>query len=258
MGCSQSSSVSNATNKELAKPESKDYSNYKLVTAGPAPLASQSIDSKVAFGAGCYWGTEKYIVRGACFGREIENQMTVLFLNRLRCSWLFDADFQKKFPSSIKEAKVGFMSPLSSPRIKNPTYKQVCTGQSGHVEVLFVELNDPSKHFEELCRFFFSFHDPTTRNRQGNDTGFQYSSWIFCGDDEQMEIAKKVMEELQVAIDRRAVTAFLNKKVHTRVTELSEFTEAHAAHQKYLFKNPNGYCNHRLRLKKWFELKEEK
>jgi peptide-methionine (S)-S-oxide reductase len=67
----------------------------------------------------------------------------------------------------------------------------VCTGQSGHVEVVYVELNDPKKHFEELCPFFFTFHHPTLKNRQGNEQGFQYSSWILCDDDEQLEIVKK-------------------------------------------------------------------
>jgi peptide-methionine (S)-S-oxide reductase len=170
---------------------------------------------------------------------------------------LCPSDFQKEFPGAIKKARVGFMSPLQSTRIKNPTYKQVCTGQSGHVEVLYVELNDPSRHFEELCRFFFTFHDPTLKERQGNDVGFQYSSWIFCGDDEQFQIAEKVKEELQIAIDRRIVTQFFNKTVQTQITKLSEFTEAHAAHQEYLSKNPNGYCNHRIRLRKWNVLKEK-
>jgi peptide-methionine (S)-S-oxide reductase len=166
-------------------------------------------------------------------------------------------DFQKRFPGAVKKARVGFMSPLRSPRIKNPTYEQVCTGQSGHVEVLYVELNDPSKHFEELCRFFFTFHDPTLKNRQGNDAGFQYSSWIFCGDNEQFQIAQKVKRALQVAIDRKVITAYVNSGVQTQITDLSEFTEAHAAHQEYLFKNPNGYCNHRIRVTKWYELKEK-
>jgi peptide-methionine (S)-S-oxide reductase len=167
------------------------------------------------------------------------------------------SDFQKLFPGAIKKARVGFMSPLQSPSIKNPTYQQVCTGQSGHVEVLYVELKDAARHFEELCRFFFTFHDPTLKARQGNDVGFQYASWIFCGDDEQFKIARKVKEELQVAIDRRIVTQFLNKTVVTQITKFSDFTEAHAEHQQYLSKNPNGYCNHRIRLRQWNELKKK-
>lgn len=144
------------------------------------------------------------------------------------------------------------MSPLDQPKIKNPTYKDVCTGRSGHVEVLHLEMQDPKKHFEELIRFFFTFHDPTLKNRQGNDTGFQYSSWIFCGDDEQYAIAKKVRGELQAALDERKYRVFSNKTVETQLCDLKSFTKAGAEHQDYLAKNPTGYCNHRIRTKEWY------
>jgi len=84
------------------------------------------------------------------------------------------------------------MSPSPTNTIQHITYEQVChRNNPGFVEVLYVTLNEPHKHFEELIRFFFSFHDPTTRNRQGNDTGFQYGSYIFYTDAEQKQIAKK-------------------------------------------------------------------
>lgn len=206
----------------------------KVVPAGPAPKVdpdTTTISHKLALGAGCFWGVEKYVVR----------------------------DFQKKFPGSINVAstKVGFMSPLSKPRIQNPTYRQVCTGTSGHVEVLYVELTDPAQHFEELCRFFFTFHDPTLKDRQGNDVGFQYSSWIFTDGEEQYRIAQKVKNELQAALDAKVIPSntYTNATVETRLAELSEFTVAGQEHQQYLAMNPNGYCNHRIRLKKWYEIK---
>lgn len=93
-----------------------------------APIAST-----LALGAGCYWGTEKYIVK----------------------------DFQKKFPGTIQDAKVGFMSPHED-AVKNPNYKQVCSGTTGHVEVLNIQLAEKASNpetFEELIKFFFSFHD---------------------------------------------------------------------------------------------------
>ena len=160
------------------------------------------------------------------------------------------------------------MSPLPNPRIQNPTYRQVCTGTSGHVEVLYVELNDPATHFEELCRFFFMFHDPTLKDRQGNDVGFQYSSWIFTDGPEQYRIAQKVKRELQAALhsskkttmgrvaDVIPVGTYQNRTVETRIGDLSEFTVAGPEHQEYLAKNPFGYCNHRIRLKKWYEIKQ--
>jgi peptide-methionine (S)-S-oxide reductase len=121
------------------------------------------------------------------------------------------------------------------------------------VEVLLVELNDPDKHFEDLIRFFFMFHDPTTMNRQGNDAGTQYASYIFCGDEEQMKVANKVKEELQSAVDARKVK-YESSKVMTAIAPMTKFYPAHEEHQEYLMKNPNGYCNHRFRFKEWPQL----
>ena len=89
------------------------------------------ISKTLAIGAGCYWGTEKYIVK----------------------------DFQKRFPGAIESASVGFMSPNDDAKA-NPSYREVCTGTTGHVEVLNVVLSDPEKTFEELIKFTFMFHDP--------------------------------------------------------------------------------------------------
>ena len=208
----------------------------EVVPAGPAPQVKENttISRRVALGAGCFWGVEKYVVR----------------------------DFQKRFPGSIDvdKTKAGFMSPFQRPRIEKPTYRQVCTGTSGHVEVLYVELNDPAKHFEELCRFFFMFHDPTIKDRQGNDIGFQYSSWIFTDGPEQFRIAQKVRNELQAAMNTKAVPqgTYRNRTIETRLANLSEFTEAGPEHQEYLARNPNGYCNHRIRLKKWYTIEQNK
>eukprot|EP00590_Aulacoseira_subarctica_P003216 CAMPEP_0172423614 /NCGR_PEP_ID=MMETSP1064-20121228/17611_1 /TAXON_ID=202472 /ORGANISM="Aulacoseira subarctica , Strain CCAP 1002/5" /LENGTH=218 /DNA_ID=CAMNT_0013165073 /DNA_START=138 /DNA_END=794 /DNA_ORIENTATION=+ len=186
-------------------------------------MSCSSISNKVALGAGCYWGTEKYVVK----------------------------DFQKIFPNSIKTAKVGFMAPEPQKAITNPTYRQVCSGTSGHIEVLDVELNQPEIYFEELIKFFFQFHDPTTKNQQGNDRGYQYASCVFTSDSEQSRITKKVIQDLQVLIDKKLITAYSNKKVETFVADYNTFYEAQEDHQEYLMKNPNGYCNHRIRFKEW-------
>ncbi|KAG7343752.1 bifunctional methionine sulfoxide reductase [Nitzschia inconspicua] len=181
------------------------------------------ISSTLALGAGCYWGTEKYIV----------------------------TDFQsKKYPGCIANAKVGFMSPDPN-AMKDPSYRQVCTGKTGHVEVLNIELTPEAstpKVFEDLIKFFFSFHDPTTLNRQGNDVGTQYSSVIFCSSPEQKEIARKVTQQLQAAIDQGKITTYQKKKVETAVVDYTTFYEAQEDHQEYLMKNPLGYCNHRYRF----------
>lgn len=160
-------------------------------------------------------------------------------------------DFQKYFPNSIKSAKVGFMNPDPN-GMKNPSYAQVCSGTSGHVEVLDVTLNEPIKrNYEELIRFFFQFHDPTTKNRQGNDAGSQYASHIFVTDEEQKKISNNVISDLQAVIDAGKLSCFENKKVETLVTGYTTFYPAHEAHQEYLVKNPTGYCNHRVRFADW-------
>jgi len=186
---------------------------------------STSISNTLALGAGCYWGTEKYIVK----------------------------DFQSRFPGSIKNAKVGFMNPDKNPKVQNPDYRQVCSGVTGFVEVLNIELNNPTEElFQELIQFFFMFHDPTTKHRQGNDVGTQYSSHIFTTDAKQFQIANHVTEELQHAISSQKMkNPYAQSTIHSGITEYTEFVEAQEEHQEYLFKNPTGYCNHRYRFKQW-------
>lgn len=186
-----------------------------------APIAST-----LALGAGCYWGTEKYIVK----------------------------DFQKKHPGCILKAKVGFMNPDPN-GMKNPSYRQVCSGSTGHVEVLQVELTEKASAtpeiFEDMMKFFYSFHDPTTLNRQGNDAGTQYGSVVFCSSDAQKEIAERVKRELQTHIDTKAIKTYQKKKVETALVGYTTFYEAQSDHQEYLENNPSGYCNHRYRFRDW-------
>ncbi|KAL7567501.1 hypothetical protein ACA910_009513 [Epithemia clementina (nom. ined.)] len=179
------------------------------------------ISPRLALGAGCYWGTEKFIVK----------------------------DFQKLYPNSIAKASVGFMSPDPKAMV-NPTYRQVCSGTTGHVEVLYVELTEPvtSQKLQDLLQFFFQFHDPTTKNRQGNDVGSQYGSVIFCDDDGQKDIAQQVKTRLQALVDAGKVQ-YVGKKVETLIADLNPYYPAHEEHQQYLEKNPMGYCNHYYRFK---------
>ena len=182
---------------------------------------SKSLSSTVSLGAGCYWGTEKYIKK----------------------------EFQKLFPGSIKTARVGFMSPEKD-HPENPSYRQVCSGATGHVEVLHVELNDPDAHFEELMKFFYLFHDPTTLNRQGNDAGTQYASAIFVADDKQKQIAEKVKNDLQGYLNNNK-SRYSGKEIVTKIYDATKFYEAEEYHQEYLMKNPSGYCNHFYRFLDW-------
>jgi peptide-methionine (S)-S-oxide reductase len=135
--------------------------------------------------------------------------------------------------------------------ISNPNYRQVCSGSTGYVEVLYVELNNPEQTFEPLIQFFFQFHDPTTKDQQGNDVGTQYSSAIFCDDDTQKSIANKVKNELQQLITNGQIKSYVNNEVTTSIVATTPFVEAHEEHQEYLAKNPSGYCNHAIRFPEW-------
>jgi peptide-methionine (S)-S-oxide reductase len=182
------------------------------------------IKHRVAFGAGCYWGTEKYLK--VDFGR-------------------------KRYPESMIKGFVGFMGPHTAKA--NPTYKEVCSGTTGHVEVFDMTFQGGPEMFEHIVRFFFQFHDPTTLNKQKNDVGTQYASVIFCYDDQQIAIANKVKTDLQKLIDTGKVTCFSEPKVSTAVLRATTFYAAHDEHQEYLAKNPSGYCNHRVRFADWPE-----
>ena len=106
-------------------------------------------------------------------------------------------------------------------------------------------------------KFFYSFHDPTTLNRQGNDSGTQYGSAVFCTSEEQKEIAERVKTELQTHIDSKKIKTYQNFKVETSIVDYTTFYEAQKDHQEYLEKNPSGYCNHRYRFRDWPEPKAE-
>ena len=92
--------------------------------------------------------------------------------------------------------------------------------------------------------------DPTTMNRQGNDVGTQYASWIFCSDEQQLHIATKVREELEALVHTGKVR-YAGSTIHTQIGLLKDYYPAHDGHQQYLMKNPHGYCNHRFRFKEW-------
>ena len=115
-----------------------------------------------------------------------------------------------------------------------PTYEAVCSGSTGHAEVVQVDFNETELAYADLLRIFFSLHDPTTLNRQGADVGTQYRSVIFAHDEVQAVSARAVMAELADHFDEPIVT---------EVTPLQRFWEAEAYHQDYYARNPRqGYC----------------
>ena len=121
-------------------------------------------------------------------------------------------------------------------KVPNPTYKQVCTGLTGHAEAVEIEYDPEQVPFEKLLEVFFATHDPTTLNRQGADVGTQYRSGVFYHDEEQKAAAEKAIAALDAA------KVFPNRVV-TEVTEASTFYPAEDYHQDYFENNPfQPYC----------------
>jgi len=119
----------------------------------------------------------------------------------------------------------------------NPTYEEVCTGQTGHTEVVRV-LYDPEKiDYEDLLKTFWESHDPTQGMRQGNDVGTQYRSAIYVANEEQ----RRAAEESKRKYQQRLTTAHRGT-ITTEVLDAPEFYYAEDYHQQYLAKNPGGYC----------------
>jgi peptide-methionine (S)-S-oxide reductase len=119
----------------------------------------------------------------------------------------------------------------------NPTYKEVCTGQTGHNEVVLVVFDPKVVTYAGLLRIFWEGHDPTQGMRQGNDWGTQYRSGIYTFSDEQQAQAAASMEAYQEALDAAGYGA-----ITTEILPCGEFYYAEDYHQQYLAKNPGGYC----------------
>ena len=120
---------------------------------------------------------------------------------------------------------------------ENPSYEQVCTGRTGHAEVVLVVFDPARISFETLLRTFWESHDPTQGDRQGNDIGTQYRSAIFCYSDEQLRLAEASRRAYGAALRRRA-----SGRSRRRSRTAPPFYYAEAYHQQYLAKNPDGYC----------------
>ena len=120
--------------------------------------------------------------------------------------------------------------------IENPTYEQVCSGNTGHAEAVKIEYNLNIISFEKLLEIFFKTHDPTTLNRQGNDVGTQYRSSIFYKNESELNISKSMIKKLNDS------NLFPNKIV-TSLEKETKFFEAEEYHKKYFYNNPeNIYC----------------
>jgi peptide-methionine (S)-S-oxide reductase len=153
---------------------------------------------KATFGAGCFWGVE------------------VAFRN----------------VPGVVDAKVGYLGGT----LANPTYEDVCTGETGHAEVVQVEFDPSRVTFDQLLDVFWSSHNPTTRNRQGPDWGTQYRSAIFYHSDEQRRVA-------EASRDRWNASGKFGRPIVTEITAASEFYPAEDYHQRYLEKRGLASCH---------------
>ena len=153
------------------------------------------------------------------------------------CFWCTEAVFERL--EGVKSVVSGY----SGGSVPNPTYKQVCTGRTGHAEVVQIEYDPDVIEFKELLEVFWKTHDPTTPNRQGNDIGPQYRSVIFYHDEEQRQLAEFYKKKLNT---QRAFRA----PVITEISPLTIFFPAEKYHQEYFAINPRQpYCQMIIRPK---------
>ncbi len=146
------------------------------------------------------------------------------------CFWCTEAIFQEL--KGVKSVTSGY----TGGRVQNPTYEQICRGDTGHAEAVRIAFDPEVISYPELLEVFWRTHDPTTLNRQGRDTGTQYRSAIFFHSPRQRELAEKY----KAKIDEAKV---YDKPVVTEIVAAGEFFPAEAYHQNFFVSNPkNGYC----------------
>lgn len=148
------------------------------------------------------------------------------------CFWCTEAVFQRL------EGVDRVISGYTGGNIKNPAYREICTGRTGHAEAIQICYNDKKVTFNQLLEVFFATHDPTTLNRQGNDVGTQYRSGIFYSSDTQ----KKEAEDFISYLEKENV---FNNPIVTEVTKLDVFYKAEEDHQNYYNDNKEQpYCQY--------------
>jgi peptide-methionine (S)-S-oxide reductase len=146
------------------------------------------------------------------------------------CFWCLEAVFDEL--KGVESVESGYSGGI----VLNPSYAQVCDGDTGHAEVVQVTFDPQVLSYKDLLTVFFTIHDPTTLNRQGSDTGTQYRSAIFYHNEEQKKVAEDVIREI-------SATGIWDDPIVTEVTPFDQFYMAEDYHQEYFKKNPfQGYC----------------
>lgn len=156
---------------------------------------------------------------------------TKLAMFGMGCFWGAERKFWKT--GGVYSTQVGYAAGFTP----NPTYKEVCTGSTGHNEVVRVVYDTNKTNYASLLQVFWENHNPTQGMRQGNDTGTQYRSGIYYYDEEQKRLAEASRDMYQKKLDDKGLG-----KITTEIIPAPEFYYAEDYHQQYLHKNPNGYC----------------
>ncbi|MEM9688387.1 MAG: peptide-methionine (S)-S-oxide reductase MsrA [Pseudomonadota bacterium] len=149
----------------------------------------------------------------------------------LGCFWGAERKFWEQ--DGVYSTSVGYAGGVTP----NPTYREVCSGQTGHAEVVLVVFDPAVTSFEQLLSVFWENHDPTQGMRQGNDVGTQYRSTIYTASDEQADIARASRRAYQAQLDGAGFG-----RITTEIAALNTYFYAEDYHQQYLAKNPGGYC----------------
>jgi peptide-methionine (S)-S-oxide reductase len=172
-----------------------------FVNGNPLVGPFPSDTETAVFGMGCFWGAERRF-------------------------WKMDG---------VHTTAVGYAGGFTP----NPSYEEVCTGRTGHSEVVLVVFRPSEVSYEELLKVFWETHDPTQGMRQGNDIGSQYRSAIYTTTDDQLEVAKRSLDKYQAELTPQGFG-----DITTEIAPLGEFYYAEDYHQQYLAKNPHGYDCH--------------
>ncbi len=180
----------------------------------------------------------------ALFGEIVPNQKTETATFAAGCFWGVEEYF-RKLPGVIK-TQVGY----TGGKTKNPKYDEMHDGSTGHAESVEIVFDPTKVSYNDLMDKFYKMHDPTTLNRQGNDTGTQYRSAIFYNSEAQKTAALAFKAKVEKS---KAWGA----PVTTEITKASTFWPAEDYHQKYLIKHPGGYDNHFVRNLSFDEKKKE-
>lgn len=147
------------------------------------------------------------------------------------CFWGAERKFWKL--NGLYTTAVGY----AGGKIKNPNYESVCTGETGHAEVVRIIYNANKATLDDIMKIFWESHDPTQLNRQGNDIGSQYRSIILTANECELGELKTSKKKFQVKLEKEDLGV-----IRTEIKLLDKFYLAEDYHQKYLHKNPNGYC----------------